>query len=150
MKLKTPDSIVNGHENLRSELEDIINVKGDIGEAAKLLYEVMTKHFQKEEKYAFPPLSLLLIMSQGHWEFNADEAIKMTETLESRLSELAIEHEGILKALKVLKNVADNENNSQAKQFVKDLIIHVEIEDQVLYPSTILIGNFLKHLKHEK
>jgi len=32
-------------------------------------------------------------------------------------------------------------------RFVKDLTQHVDIEDQVLYPATILVGNYLKQMK---
>ena len=148
MKPKTPKSIKNGHENLCRELKNISTFGGKIGEKAKLLEKVMYPHFEKEEKYALPPLGLLLALSEGHWQFDSNEAIKMSETLQSKLDELTIEHENISKALQDLKVAADEENNLYAKQFVKDLTLHVEIEDQVLYPATILIGNYLKNIKH--
>ena len=147
MKPKTPKSIKNGHENLCSELKAITAIGGTIGEKAKLLENVMYPHFKKEEKYALPPLGLLLVLSQGHWEIDTDAAIEMSEMLQSKLSELKEEHDIISDALQSLKIIADAENNLKVKQFVKDLILHVEIEDQVLYPTTILIGNYLKNLK---
>lgn len=148
MKLKTPKSLKNGHENLCSELKDIITIGGNIGEQAKLLDTRMYAHFQKEEEYALPPLGLLLSLSEGRWEIDSDAAIRMSDMLHSKLSELQKEHGQIAKALHNLKIAAGEENNPQVKQFAKDLTIHVEIEDQVLYPATILIGNYLKHLKN--
>lgn len=148
MKTKTPDSIKNGHDNLCLELKEIIALGGNIGEKAQLLNNVMIAHFQKEEKYAFPPLGLLLALSEGHWELDADEAIKISENLKSKLLDLKSEHENISEALHNLRTVANEENNPKVKQFIKDLMIHIDIEDQVLYPATILIGNYLKHMKN--
>ena len=147
MKPKIPQSILSGHENLCSELKDIIAAGGNIGEKAQMLDNVTSPHFEKEEKYAFPPLGFLLALSEGNWEIDATEAIKMAETLQEKLSELKIEHQNISRSLHELKIVAEAEDNPSAKLFVKDLQLHIEIEDQVLYPATILVGNYLKHIK---
>lgn len=144
---KTPHSIKHGHEILCVELKDIAKTPGKIGEKAKLLEEVMYPHFEKEEKYAMPPLGLLLALSEGSWEIDTDEAIKMSDLLKERLSEFKKEHENISTAMEDLKIAADEENPGIIKQFIKDLTLHIEMEDQVLYPATILIGNYLKHLK---
>lgn len=150
MKPKIPKSIKSGHENLISELQSVIELGGIIGEKAKDLEKIMNSHFKEEEDYALPPLGLLLTLSEGNWEIDSSAAIKMSEMLQSKLSELKKEHENILKVLLKLKSVADEQNIMIAKQFVKDLMLHVEIEDQVFYPATILVGNYLKSLKFNK
>lgn len=147
MKPETPKLIKSGHENLCSELEALIASDGNIGERAEILKNVMYPHFEKEEEYALPPLGLLLALSEGHWQIDSDEAIKMADILQSKLSELKNDHENILVELQNLKNVADSENNLNAKQFAKDLKLHAALEDQILYPTTILIGSYLKKLK---
>lgn len=147
MEPQIPKSIKNGHDNLCSEIENIIALGGVIGEKAKILDEIMLAHFKKEEEYALPPLGFLLALSEGNWEIDEDVAIEMSEVLKSKLSELKEDHKNILIALQDLKNIADKENNLSAKQFAKDLNLHASIEDQVLYPTTILIGNYLKALK---
>lgn len=149
MKPKTPKAIRHGHENLCSELQAIINFRGNIGEKAEFLSHIMYAHFQKEEEYALPPLGLLLALSEGNWQVCSEEGIKMADILQSKLSELKKEHENILEALQGLKIAGEKENNADVKDFVNDLTIHVDVEDQVLYPATILIGNYLKHLKLE-
>lgn len=149
MRPKTPKSIKSGHENLCYELKIITKSGGIIAEKAKLLEKDMYPHFQKEEKYALPPLGLLLALSDGNWEIYSSEAIKMSEMLQLKLSELKGEHDQIMKTMQDLKVIADEQNNIDAKEFIKDLTLHVEIEDQVLYPATILIGNYLKKLRDE-
>ena len=147
MKPTTPQPILNSHENLSYELKFIIDEGGNIAPKAQILYDVMSDHFEKEEKYALPPLSFLLALSKGDWEINSDEAIRMSDKLQTKLAELKEDHENIMKALEGLSSIAEAENNTNAKQFIKNLIIHAEIEDQVLYPTTILIGNYLKNIK---
>lgn len=147
MKPKTPKAIKNGHENLCSELQTIVNFGGKIGEKAKFLEKDMYPHFEKEEKYALPPLGLLLALSEGNWDIDSNVAIEMADMLQLKLFELKNEHENILKALQGFRTVAHEEDIPIAKQFVKDLMLHIEVEDQVLYPATILIGNYLRHLR---
>lgn len=147
MKPVIPKSIQNGHENLCAELESLISSGGKIGEKAKILQNVMYPHFKKEEEYALPPLGLLLVLTEGHWDIGSDAAIQMSDKLRSKLSELKQDHEAIFTELQNIKNVADEENNLLAKQFVKDLKLHASIEDQILYPTTILIGHYLKQMK---
>lgn len=150
MKPAIPKPIKKGHENLCSEIETLIASGGHIGEKAQILKDVIYPHFEKEEAYALPPLGLLLALSEGHWTVGSDEAIEMSDMLQSKLSELKIDHENILVALQNLNKVAEDENNLYAKQFVTDLKLHAAIEDQILYPTTILIGNYLKRLKLDK
>lgn len=147
MKPKIPKAIQHGHEHLCEELKEIIAKDGEIGEKAKILEDYMNKHFIKEEEYALPPLGLLLALSEGDWELDPTEAIKMSDTLQEKLEEMTKEHAYILKLLKDLEVVANKEDDLFVKQFIKNLRLHAELEDQVLYPATLLIGNYLKHMK---
>lgn len=149
MKPKTPKALLNGHENLFTDMENLISVGGELGEMAQLLYEISRPHFKKEEEYALPPLSLLLALSQGHWTIESHAAIEMANTLKDKLEEMKKEHVTICEKLEDMKTLAENENNQRVKQFINDLKLHIEIEEQVLYPATILIGNYLKNSKLE-
>lgn len=149
MQPKIPKSIKNGHENLYAEIKSIVSIGGDIGEKAKVLDELMHAHSKKEEEYALPPLGLLLALSEGNWKIDSNAAIKMADRLKSKLTELKKDHENILLALQKLKEAGDKENNTNIKRLVKDLKLHAAIEDQVLYPTTLLIGNYLKALKSD-
>jgi len=144
MKLKVPKAITHGHDNLIAELKDVIDMGGRIGEKARLLGLVMAPHFKKEEEYALPPLGLLLALSEGGWEINAQEAIKMADNLQFKLEEMTIEHQNILRIMNEFKLISEEENNIAGRLFIKSLTLHIELEDQVLYPATILVGNYLK------
>lgn len=145
MKPKTPKALLDGHKKLFNDIEDIISLGGGIGENAKLLVDIARPHFKKEEEYALPPLGILSALSEGHWELESAAATEMADILEARLLEMKKDHGVIRKILENLKSYAEKENNQKVKQFVDDLKLHIEVEEQVLYPTTILIGTYLKN-----
>lgn len=148
MKIKAPKAITHGHSSLCEELGKIIEHYSNLEKQTHSLNEVMTKHFNKEEKYALPPLGLLLTLSEGNWELGEDVIIEMTNALNSHLAELKKEHTEISENILELKAIAEKENYFDLKRFINNLEIHMELEDQVLYPTSILIGNYFHKLKH--
>ena len=144
MQLKVPKAIIHGHGNLMEELHEVIAIGGRIGEKGRQLRDEMVPHFKKEEEYALPPLGLLMAFSEQNWEINSQEAIKMADNLQLKLEEMRDDHASIRKFLHELKVIGDEEHNFVVKMFVKSLTLHMELEDEVLYPATILIGNYLK------
>ena len=147
MRPKTPKALLSGHEKLFNDMESIASIGGALGEKAKLLSDISRPHFKREEEFALPPLSLLLALSEGNWKIESKTAIKMVDELEAKLTQMKGEHDAIGKVLDNIKNLAENENNQKVKQFVDDLNLHIELEEQVLYPATILIGDYLRHPK---
>lgn len=103
MNPKIPDAICHGHEVLVAELNDVIIIGGKVGEKAKLLADTMESHFKKEEEYALPPLGLLVALSEGSWEINSQEAIKMADNLQKSMEEVKQEHKAIAKVMNELK-----------------------------------------------
>lgn len=148
MEIKTPKAITHGHANLCSELNDIINKYFNLEKQTHQLNEIMIKHFNKEEKYGLPPLGLLLTLSEGNWELDEGLVFEMSEALKLHVAELKEEHENISKNILELKTIAEKENYIDLKKFINDLEIHMELEDQVLYPASNLIGNYFYKLKH--
>lgn len=150
MKIKTPEAIIHGHANLCLELNEITKTYSNLQKQTHLLKEVMTKHFNKEERYGLPPLGLLLNLSEGNWELDEDAIIKMTNALNLNLEELKEEHENIAKHIIELKIIAEKENYLDLKRFINNLEIHMELEDQVLYPTSNLIAKYFYKFKHER
>lgn len=145
MKPKIPKAISHGHSHLCCLLKTLLKNYEENSEL-KLLNDVMTAHFHKEEKYALPPLGLLLNLSEGDWQLDEDTAIDMAEAVNSKLAELQKDHENIEKLIQSLKSYAENGNYYDLERFINDLEIHMELEDQVLYPAAVLIGNYFKKL----
>jgi hemerythrin-like domain-containing protein len=73
-----------------------------------------------------------------------NNAILMTDRLKADLSHMIEEHNEIVAALNNLIDVSKNENKIEFVQFAEKLKLHAKTEEQVLYPTAILIGNYLK------
>ena len=117
---------------------------GKVGEVAKAVADVLHPHFEKEEEYALPPLGLLSSLAkQGQIGSEMKAVLTMTDRLKADLPHMIEEHNGIV-ALEHLIVVAEKENKPSIIQFAEKLKLHAKIEEQVLYPTAILIGEYLK------
>jgi hypothetical protein len=144
MKFKTPQSLRAEHKELHAELAKATNTKGKIGEAAKTVAEVLHPHFVKEEEYAMPPLGLLSIIARGKTSVEMREVLMMTDRLKAELKQMLKEHKAIVGALKKLAAIAKKEKKMEYARFTEKLMLHAKTEEEVLYPASILVGEYLK------
>jgi len=145
MSIKIPESLEEEHKELHDELMRVITqVRGDTGKAAKKVGEIMHPHFVKEEEYAMPPLGLLAPLARGESIQDIDDILQITERLKIELPQMLAEHRAIVDALLKLADVAAREDRMEVSFFAKKLIRHVQTEEEVLYPASILVGEYLK------
>lgn len=69
----------------------------------------------------------------------------MTDQLKMELPEMLAEHQLIVVALKDLIQQATAENHPEVVAFAEKLILHAQTEEEVTYPTAILIGDYIKH-----
>lgn len=145
MEFKIPEPLEDEHEELHEELMRVITeVKGDTGKAAKKVAEIMHPHFVKEEEYAIPPLGLLAPLAKGEMTTEMADILRLTDRLKAEIPQMLAEHRAIVDALLKLADVAAKEDRMEVSFFAKKLIRHVQTEEEVLYPASILIGEYLK------
>ncbi|VVB90010.1 Hemerythrin HHE cation binding domain protein [uncultured archaeon] len=144
MEFKIPHSLKSEHEELHAELARATRVKGKIGESAKAVAEILHPHFMKEEEYAMPPLGLLSSVAEGKVTDEMKSVLMMTDRLKSELPQMLDEHKAIIAALRLLIDAAKKENKMEYVHFADKLISHAKNEEEVLYPASILIGEYLK------
>jgi hemerythrin-like domain-containing protein len=157
MELKIPESLELEHEELHEQLYKGIKEGGKVGEAARAVADILHPHFEKEEEYALPPLGLLSSLlseeqEQGEGRGGGSKltqemknnVIAMTDKLKSDLPHMIEEHNEIVAALNNLIQIAKIENKTELVQFAEKLKLHAKTEEQVLYPTAILIGKYLK------
>ncbi len=104
----------------------------------------MHPHFIKEEAYALPPLGLLADLAQGKSESEVSAVLTMTGKLEAELPTMLSEHKKIVAALKQLTDAAKAENKADYVSFAEKLTAHARTEEEVTYPTALLIGRYLK------
>jgi len=132
------------HEELHSNLAQLTKAGGQTGEAAKAVAAVLDNHFAKENEFALPPLGLLIPLSQGKFQCDMTEVLKLTEKLEADMPTMLSEHKDIAAALKKLKDAATAENKPAGVRFAEHLAAHAQTEEEITYPTALLIGLYVK------
>jgi hypothetical protein len=144
MKFEIPKPMKIEHDELHTDLVKATKAGGKTAEAAKEVAKVLHSHFVKEEEYALPPLGLLVALSEGKFETSMAEVLKMTDKLEAELPTMLSEHKDIVAALKKLIDAARTENRPDVVHFAEKLMLHAQTEEQVSYPTAILVGHYVK------
>ena len=144
MKFQIPQPMKEEHEELHTELRKAVMQGGKVGDAAKAVAHVLHPHFEREEKFALPPLGLLSALAEGKIAPEMAEVFTMTDTLKAELPQMLEEHKSIVAALEKLKAAAKQEKKPEVAHFAEKLVLHAQTEEQVSYPTAILIGEYLK------
>jgi hypothetical protein len=132
------------HEELHAELIRATQAGGRVGEAAKGVAKVLHNHFVKEEEFALPPLGLLSSLVRGEVDQKMGSVLRMTDRLKSELPKMLEEHNAVVAELKKLIAAAEADNKLEHAHFAEKLMLHAQTEEEVLYPASILIGEYLK------
>jgi hypothetical protein len=144
MMAQIPQSLKVEHEELHSALVRATMLPGKVGEAAKAVAAVLHEHFQKEEEYALPPLGLLPSLARGEVTPEMADVIALTSRLEADLPHMLQEHQAVVAALKKLTAAAKAAGQPDVIAFADKLMLHAQTEEEVSYPTAILIGKYLK------
>ncbi len=144
MSFMIPHSLKVEHDALHAELVKATQEGGKVGEAARGVAKVLHPHFVKEEEYALPPLGLLPRLAQGQVTPEMAAVIAMADRLKEELPTMLAEHQDIVAALNQLADAARSENKLQYAEFAEKLRLHAQTEEEVAYPTTLLIGEYVK------
>lgn len=150
MELKTPQSLKKEHDELHAKLARAKEVGGATGIAAKSVAKVLHPHFLKEDEYALPQLGLLQFLAEGKIFQEMEAAVAMSDRLKADLSHMLLEHKEIVAALEALIDAAKSEGKTEILPFAEELKLHAQNEEKILYPASILIGEYLKLKLSEK
>lgn len=143
-KPEVPSSIKKAHEYLLDQMYKMSLFKDSTGIVAIKLHELMVHHFNEEEDFVLPPLALLPSLASGEIPEQSKEIILLTEKLKSQLTHMSVEHQLIRAYMKELIQAAANENHPEIIEFEKELHKHASSEEEILFPTAILVGEYLK------
>jgi hypothetical protein len=144
MEFNIPHSVQVEHEELHADLEKAVASGGETGAAARKVAEALHAHFESEEKYALPPLGLLPALAEGRISSEMARVVEMTDVLKAEMPNLLEEHKAIVAALQKLIKAASQEKKIEHIHFAEKLMLHARNEEEVLYPTAILIGEYVK------
>jgi hypothetical protein len=143
-QLAAPPALHTEHEHLREQLARARSAGGETARAAAAVASALAPHFEGEEAYAMPPLGLLPALAQGQVTEEMRPAIAMADHLRKNYDRMLAEHRSIVQALERLQDAANREGHGEHAAFARRLILHAQTEEQVLYPTTLLIGEYLR------
>jgi hypothetical protein len=141
-----PSSLQIEHEQIHQELSALLKLSGKTGDAAREVAAALHEHFEAEEEFAMPPLGALQDLANGVDLKEAKGLLKLSETLELRMPEMLREHNVIKMKIDALRAAGKQEVQPAAIAFADKLQLHAQNEEQILYPSAIVIGKYLKLL----
>lgn len=139
-----PSSIESEHRELHARLAKATRSGGRTAAAAKEVEKLLEPHFKKEEQFAMPALSLLPALAAGDLPRDTAAVIGMTDRLKQELPDMLREHKAIGGAVERLRMAAQDERKPEAAAFAEALMAHALQEEQILYPSAIMVGEYLK------
>ncbi len=137
-----PTSLRVEHEELRADLRRAMAIEGRIGKAARALASLLDLHFGKEDENVLLALGLLQVVAQGQVAPAMGEVVVMTDRLKTELPEMLAEHDQIRGALARLAHAAVG--RPRVAEFAEKLLQHARLEEEVLYPAAIILGEYLK------
>jgi hypothetical protein len=144
MRIEMPKSLRLEHDELQQFLASAEGARGEFGRAARRVARLLEPHFRRELAFAMPPLGLLARLAQGELDPGMGEVLAQTEWLKANLATLLAEHHMIVAALERLLAAAQSERRDEWVEFAERLMNHARMEEEVMYPAAILVGEYLK------
>jgi hypothetical protein len=144
INLRIPESMTLEHAELHEELYAGTQEPGEVGEAARRVADALHEHFEKEEEFALPLLGLLPALAAGDRNPAFRDALPLAERLKADLPEMLAEHQGVVTALDGLVAAAERAGATRYIRFAEKLKLHARMEEEVSYPTAILIGEYIK------
>ena len=139
-----PGALRLDHEEIRAELARATMEPGPIGQAAMRVARYCLPHFEHEEEAVFPALGLLHDLSLGEVRPEMADVLPLIAKFKARHEALGSQHQSIIAAVEALLEAANKEKNREIADFAYNLRVHERIEDEVIYPTVMLIGNYVR------
>ena len=143
-KDELPPVLTMEHEAIQEELSRATRIGGRTGQAAWEVTRVLFPHVYREEAFAIPPLLLLPRLARGEFEPEMEGMLQKTEIMKSEFPRMLDEHKIIVGALQKLLQASTSEGHTGYARLAQKLILHAQTEEEILYPASILVGEFLK------
>ena len=146
-QLSIPEPLQMEHHEIFETLDAATRSGGSTGQAATKVMTVLQPHFEKEEKFALPQLGALEILSKPGASISPETAKDLSargEKFRTELPAMLEEHRQIGTALGEMEKAAHSEKKEAIAELAKKIVGHAGMEEKVLYPTSLLIGEYAK------
>ena len=131
-------------EAIQEELSRATRIGGKTANAAWEVTRVLYPHVYREEAFAIPPLLLLPKLARGEFDPDMETMLQKTEIMKSEFPRMLEEHKSIVASLQKLLQVSTAEGHVGYARLAQRLILHAQTEEEIFYPASILVGEYLK------
>lgn len=143
-RLSLPKALLLGHDEARAELVRATEMRGSVGDAAGKVARLCLPHFEHEEKSLFPILSILPEVAAGIVRPEMAEILPMISSFRAWHETADEQHRSIANAIHGMLVAAYREDNREIIEFGYCLRVHERLEDDVIYPTALMIGNYVQ------
>ncbi|MBP7868828.1 MAG: hemerythrin domain-containing protein [Firmicutes bacterium] len=144
MQFRIPESLELEHEELHLVLSGALEIEGEMGADARAVANVLHPHFVKENTYAMPPLGLLRVLFEGDVTPEMANVLPLVDRLKADMPEMLSEHKAIVSAVQRLRDAAAASGLDEYVRFADRLKVHAQTEEEVLYPASVLVGEYVR------
>jgi len=145
-KLTVPDALLLGHDEARADFVRASKHGGRIAKAGERLAQLCLPHFEHEEGIVFPVLALLPDLERGTLRRRMMELMPLISDFRAMQDAMRGHHQEMASALEEFLQAAHREKSREFTDFAHNLRAHERIEDEVIFPRVILIGNYLQEI----
>jgi hemerythrin superfamily protein len=143
-KLNVPKALQRDHDDARAEFVRATTEGGRIAKAGRRVAQLCLPHFEHEEKKVFPVLALLPYLAPENLQPEMMDVMPLISELRAKQDAIADHHQEILAAIDELMLAARKQNNREFAEFAHNLKNHEDIETELIYPTVLVIGNYLQ------
>jgi hypothetical protein len=144
LKVGVPEALRRSHDEARTQLAWANMERDSIAAAAKRVGKLCLPHFEYEERTVFPVLALLPQLQRGEVRPEMVDVLPLISDFAARHDALDHHHQSIRSAIEDMLHTARKEKNRVFAEVASNLRVHERVEDQVIYPTVLLIGQYLK------
>ncbi len=141
---KIPEALRLGHDEVRAELVRATSMPGRVGEAAGRLAGLCLPHLEREEETVFPVFGLLRDLASGKVRPEMADILPLVSAFGAWRDSLDDDHRSTAPAIQALLLAAHQEDNREIVEFTYCLRMHERLEDEVIFPTVFLIGNYVQ------
>jgi hypothetical protein len=146
MRLSVPQALQSEHDELYLQLASAARLGGRLGQAARRLVRLVESHQAQEQRVALRPLGLLKPLSEGLVGEEMKDVLALADALRADLPRLHADHRRILDALEELGEAAREADVPEYVPLAHKLIAHIRVEEEVLYPAALIVGEYVRLL----
>jgi len=139
-----PQSFKVAHEETLAELTAIGKRRTHTGQIARQAISAVKRHFQREEEYILPPLTLAPAIALGRVTTDMKWAIAMADRIKADRETIFVEHTVITEWMNELAAAAERAHEADVIAFARGAVADSLNDTEVNEPMAIVIGEYLR------